>query len=70
MAHFYLALYINTKTDDGQLYPCITGLVNGGFVVGWEDASSTQANLSSGSSITAHVFAAAFATNHTNQIDS
>ena len=48
---------VNTQTRYTQQYSTITGLTNGGFVISWEDNSSTLGDTSS-SSIKAQVFAA------------
>lgn len=46
---------VNTQTNSNQDMPKVTGLVDGGFVVTWQDYSGTLGD-SSGSSIKAQVF--------------
>ena len=46
---------VNSTTNEAQKNPSITGLVNGGFVVAWEDLS-LSADDASGSAIRAQVY--------------
>ena len=46
---------VNTQTFSDQLYPAITGLTNGGFVVSWQDSSGTLGDASP-TSIKAQIF--------------
>ncbi|MGQ0681883.1 Ig-like domain-containing protein [Bradyrhizobium sp.] len=49
---------VNTQTTNGQLAPAVVALAGGGFVMTWEDNSSTLGD-SDGSSIKAQLFDAA-----------
>lgn len=49
---------VNTQTANGQKFPTIAGLANGGFVVSWQDASGTLGDAS-GTSIKAQIYDAA-----------
>jgi len=48
---------VNTQTRNSQLFPTVTGLVDGGFVVTWQDNSGSQNDY--GSSIRAQIYDAA-----------
>jgi VCBS repeat-containing protein/YD repeat-containing protein len=48
---------VNTQTANGQYYPTITALTNGGFVISWRDDSGTLGDANS-TSIKAQIFSA------------